>query len=153
MSEKKVPVFDIQSQGLDAEMLPFLINRLTNRLNQLWLEELRPHGLTIARWQLLSVLTVMDGQRIGLLAQTAGVEQAVFSRVVDQMERDGLLKRRPDAADSRVRALWLSSKGRRLYNTLLPVAKEHVIKMQGSLSDDRACKLAKTLVGMLANLE
>ena len=68
------------------EMLPYQLNRVTARANQLWIRRLREHGLTIGRWQVLTVLTHFDGSRIGTIADLSGAKQPAVSRVIDQME-------------------------------------------------------------------
>ncbi|HEB28978.1 MAG TPA: MarR family transcriptional regulator [Porticoccus sp.] len=135
-----------------VDLLPYLMNRLTSKINQLWLKELRPYGLTISRWQVLSILTVMDGCRVGELAEMAGAEQAVISRVVDQMQRDGLVQRKPAQADSRAIEVWISSKGRKLFQQLLPQAASHVDRLVSSLPEGEASQLANGLERMLEDI-
>jgi DNA-binding PadR family transcriptional regulator len=43
-------------------------------------------------------------------------------RIVDRMEADGLLERRPDPADRRARCLYLTSKGRSLLDQIRRVS-------------------------------
>ena len=135
-----------------VDLLPYLMNRLTSKINRMWLLELRPHGLTIPRWQVLSILTVMDGCRIGELAETAGSEQAVLSRVVDQMQRDGLVERRPAAEDSRATEVWITEAGSSIYTLLLPQAARHVDRLVRSFADGEASQLAQSLEKMLQDI-
>jgi len=116
------------------EMLPYLLNRVTARANQLWVKRLREHGLTIGRWQVLSVLTRFDGSRIGTIADLSGGEQPAVSRVIDQMERDGLVARRPSLMDSRAVEVWITPRGTETYAELLPAAKEFVDRMLQSFN-------------------
>src|SRR6478609_8809368 len=73
--------------GPAAHLVPYLVNRAGAVLNRAWREQLREHGVTIARWQVLSILAAHDGARLGQLARMSGAEQATTTRVVDQMER------------------------------------------------------------------
>jgi DNA-binding MarR family transcriptional regulator len=145
---RRQPANDLAS----VELLPYLMNRLTSRINQLWLKELRPHGLTIPRWQVLSILTALDGSRMGELAEMAGTEQAVISRVVSQMQRDGLLKRKPARDDSRVVEVWISAKGRELFLQLLPSAQSHIQKITQSFDPGQSAALAEGLSQMLGDI-
>lgn len=135
-----------------AELLPYLMNRLSSRINQLWLRELRPQGLTIPRWQVLSILTAHDGRRMGELAEMAGTEQAVISRVVSQMQRDGLVERKPAAEDSRVVEVWISAKGAVLFEQLLPAAQSHIQRITQSFDPNQALALAEGLAQMLNDI-
>jgi DNA-binding MarR family transcriptional regulator len=115
-----------------AEMLPYLLNRVTSRANQLWVKKLRDHGLTIGRWHVLTVLTRYDGSRIGTIADLSGGEQPAVSRVIDQMERDGLVARRPSLDDSRAVEVWITMRGRQIIDELLPDAEAFVERMLAS---------------------
>jgi DNA-binding MarR family transcriptional regulator len=145
---RRQPANDLAS----VELLPYLMNRLTSRINQLWLKELRPYGLTIPRWQVLSILTALDGSRMGELAEMAGTEQAVISRVVNQMQRDGLVKRKPARDDSRVVEVWISAKGRGLFQQLLPSAQAHIQKITQTFDPGESAALAEGLSQMLDDI-
>jgi DNA-binding MarR family transcriptional regulator len=58
-------------------------------------------GVSAARLSALAVLTAGGPMRIGDLARTEHVEPATMTRLVDAMERDGLVSRAPDATDRR----------------------------------------------------
>jgi DNA-binding MarR family transcriptional regulator len=137
---------------LAAEMLPYMLNRVTSRANQLWVRQLRDHGLTIGRWHVLSVLSRYDGSRIGTIADLSGGEQPAVSRVIDQMERDGLVSRRPSLDDSRAVEVWITRRGRQINEELLPVAEEFVQRMLRSFDDGEIRQLAGFLERLIADL-
>jgi len=139
-------------EAVSIELLPYLMNRLTSRINQLWLRELRPHGLTIPRWQVLSVLVAFNGCRIGELAEMTATEQAVVSRVVDQMQRDGLVERKPGREDFRRVEVWITRQGRALHRKLLPAAELHIKELVKTLPAERSRLMAGELMMMLEGL-
>jgi DNA-binding MarR family transcriptional regulator len=58
--------------------------------------------------------------------------------LVDRAERDSVVERRPDPSDRRLSRVWLTTKGRELVKTLLPVHARHVSELLASLdSGDR----------------
>ena len=67
--------------------------------------------LTLSRWLLLLHLSRNDGCTHRELAQSMGIEAATLVRLVDHMEKDGLLKRCPSETDRRVKHLRLSEAG------------------------------------------
>lgn len=144
-----------QRQDLPAayEMLPYLLGRVATRANQLWVRQLRDHGLTIGRWQVLAVLSRFDGSRIGTIADLSGGEQPAISRVVDQMERDGLVVRRPSLHDSRAVEVWLTEQGRSIYLKLLPEAEEFVQRMLCKLSDIEIRQLQNLLERLFSDMQ
>lgn len=136
-----------------AELLPYLLNRATSRVNQLWRKALRPRGLTAARWQVLSVLTEFDGSRIGAVATMIGLEQPAASRVIDQMVRDGLVQRRPAHDDSRVVEVWITSVGRRVHAELLPEATDYVQDLVAGFTPAEIAVMTELLGRVLDNVE
>ena len=135
------------------EMLPYLMNRVTSRANQLWTKTLRAHGLTIGRWQVLSVLSRFDGSRVGTIADLSGGEQPAVSRVIDQMERDGLVNRRPALDDSRAVQVWISPGGRELLEALMPHAEDFVSRMVRTLSDAEIKQMNSMLERVFSDLQ
>jgi DNA-binding MarR family transcriptional regulator len=134
-------------------MLPYLLNRVTSRANQLWVKTLREHGLTIGRWQVLSVLSRFDGSRIGTIADLSGGEQPAVSRVVDQMERDGLVTRRPALDDSRAVQVWITKGGRKLLDELMPHAERFVDRMVRTLSEKEISNMTSCLERLFSDLQ
>ena len=54
-----------------------------------------------AQWRVLSLLEQRGGRRVGELALAARTTQPGMTRLLGTLERDGLVRRSPDAADSR----------------------------------------------------
>jgi MarR family transcriptional regulator for hemolysin len=73
---------------------------------------LRPLGFSHSRWLLLLHLSRNDGCSHSELAQFMGIEAATLVRLVDHMEKEGLLKRCGSATDRRVKHLHLSAAGK-----------------------------------------
>jgi DNA-binding MarR family transcriptional regulator len=134
-------------------MLPYLLNRVSSRANQLWVKTLREHGLTIGRWQVLSVLSRFDGSRIGTIADLSGGEQPAVSRVIDQMERDELVCRRPALDDSRAVQVWITASGRSLFEQLMPQAEGFVERMVRTLSDKEIKEMTRCLERVFSDLQ
>ena len=148
----KRPLPPAKQASVDRDLLPYLLNRVTSRANQLWVKRLRDHGLTIGRWHVLSVLSRYDGSRIGTIADLSGGEQPAVSRVIDQMERDGLVSRRPSLDDSRAVEVWLTSRGREINDELLPEAEAFVRQMLESFDEDEVRQLAGFLERLVTGM-
>jgi MarR family transcriptional regulator for hemolysin len=73
--------------------------------------QLKPLGFTLSRWMLLLHLSRNDGCTHKELAQSMGIEAATLVRLVDHMEKEGLLKRCSSETDRRVKHLKLSQAG------------------------------------------
>ncbi len=85
-----------------------LIHRMSRHLNELTLEDLRRFGMTVPRWSVLTQLAVRNGRNIGELSRATVIKQSSLTRVVDQMERDGLVDRQLARSDNRVVEVWLT---------------------------------------------
>jgi DNA-binding MarR family transcriptional regulator len=70
-------------------------------------------GISAPRLSALSTLVAAGSMRIGALAHAEQVEPPTMTRLVDAMERDGLVRREPDPEDQRAVVLRATSKGRR----------------------------------------
>jgi len=139
--------------GPSAHLVPYLVSRTAGTLNRAWLEHLREQGMTIARWQVLAILGEYDGARLGELARLAGAEQSVTSRVVDQMERDRLVRRRTAAGDGRAVEVLLTRSGRALFHRLLPAAEGLVTSALRGIDEATAQTLMGALTTIMANIE
>jgi DNA-binding MarR family transcriptional regulator len=71
-------------------------------------------GLSPARLSALSVLVFGGARTLGALAEAEHVRPATMTRIVQALERDGLVRREQDPADGRVSRLRASAKGERV---------------------------------------
>ena len=102
----------------------YWFGHLEDRFNRLLMRAMRPERLTVARWRCLAVLAEEDGIALGELADHAVIDRPALTHVIDQMEADGLVARRPDEADRRVVKVDLTDEGRALFDRVLPTARE-----------------------------
>jgi len=71
------------------------------------------HGLSISSLELLSRLATADGHmlRLTTLADAAGLSLSRVSRILDTLEKRGLVERRADPDDTRAKQAWLTPEG------------------------------------------
>jgi MarR family transcriptional regulator for hemolysin len=93
----------------------FLVARLARRLRQAVDAELRLLGLTEATWRpLVYMRRLGDGVRQKELATALSIEGPSLVRLLDSLERRGLIERREDENDRRARGIHLTRAGREL---------------------------------------
>ena len=90
------------------------LHRASIRLLRALRQEDRKTGLSSPRLSALSVLVFGGPKSVSALAAAEHVRVPSMSRLVKEMERDGLVKRRPDPTDSRISMLQATAKGQRL---------------------------------------
>jgi MarR family transcriptional regulator for hemolysin len=93
----------------------FRVSRIARRLRQAVDAELRAYGLTEATWRPLAYVGRLgEGVRQKELAAALGIEGPSLVRLLDGLERRGLIERRESDADRRVRGIHLTETGREL---------------------------------------
>lgn len=65
-----------------------------------------------AQWRALSLLDSADGQRVGELARASRTTQPGMTRMLGQLEHEGLVLRSPDPEDSRATIVTITDAGR-----------------------------------------
>ena len=133
--------------------LPYLLNRAGARIATAFGEEMRPLGASLQIWRVLAALHEMDGRRMGDLSKTTSIEVSTLTRLVDNMEKGGLVARRRDAGDARVVALHATAAGRRLTRRILPIAERYEAIALKGFSAQEADALKKALRRLYDNLD
>ena len=67
----------------------------------------RAHGMTRAQWIILARLSRQPGLSQNEMAAICEVEPITVGRLIDRLEMRGLVERRPDPTDRRIRRLHL----------------------------------------------
>jgi DNA-binding MarR family transcriptional regulator len=105
--------------------LPYLVNRAGARIATAFGEEVRPLGATLQMWRVLAALRDKDGRRMGDLSTTTSIEVSTLTRLVDNMEKKGLVARRRDPEDSRAVILQITAAGKQLTRRIVPIAERY----------------------------
>ena len=100
-------------------------------------EQMRPHGLTQARWIVLVHLARQaDGYQQKDLARFVGVEGPTLVPILDKLEEHGLIERRLDDQDRRVKTVHLTDQGRAMHKEFARVATKLRRDFLKSITDD-----------------
>jgi DNA-binding MarR family transcriptional regulator len=108
-----------------AQYLPYLLNRAGARIAAAFNAEVRQVGASLQVWRVLAALREQDGRRMGDLSKTTSIEVSTLTRLVDNMEKDGLVVRRREAGDARAISLYVTPSGRRLTQRIVPIAERY----------------------------
>jgi DNA-binding MarR family transcriptional regulator len=106
-------------------------------------EEDRAAGLSRARLSALSVVVVRGPLTLGELAAAEGVRSATMSGIVNGLERDGLVRRRPHGRDRRAVNIEATAAGRRLLDRARKTRIERVASRLADLEPDDLETLAR----------
>jgi DNA-binding MarR family transcriptional regulator len=107
-----------EDQALFDNFLPHLIARLAYQLNGDLVEKLRREGINVTRWRILAVLAMGDGVTINEIVDRAMMQQSALSRALMSMEKEDYVRRVLRRDDARYVEVFLTDKGRALFNSL-----------------------------------
>jgi MarR family transcriptional regulator, organic hydroperoxide resistance regulator len=108
--------------------------------------------ITPEQWAVLIRLWEVDGPTQGELSDSTFRDAPTMSRIVAGMEARGLLERRVDPADGRVRRVHLTRTGRALQKKLVPVVQGIVERMVDGVPERDLLVTRTSLQRMFANL-
>lgn len=95
-----------------APRLTYLVKRLEMAERARMEEVLAAHGVTLHQYTALSLLERRDGLSSAQLARRHFVTPQAMNQLVATLERDGLIRREPDAANRRILRTSLTDDGR-----------------------------------------
>src|SRR5450755_4829049 len=132
-----------QDNSLFDDFLPHLIARLAYQLNADLIEKLRREGINVTRWRILAVLAMGDGITIIEIIDRAMMQQSALSRALMNMEKEGYVRRVPRREDARYVEVFLTDKGRTLFNTLnVVVRRRQTLLLKGFSPTERTAAFA-----------
>lgn len=133
--------------------LPYLLNRAGARIAEAFGKEVRPLGATLQMWRVLAALRERDGRRMGDLSQTTSIEVSTLTRLVDNLQKKGLVARRRADQDARVVTLHVTAAGRRLTGRILPIAERYERVALAGFDEREAATLKAALRRLFANMD
>ncbi len=84
--------------------------------------------ITIDYWIILNRLWIKDGWNQSELALMTGKDNGSMTRMLDGMQKKGLVDRRPDERDRRAQRIYLTAKSISLEKPLKEIARKNMMK-------------------------
>ncbi|MHA7924030.1 MarR family transcriptional regulator [Marinobacter maroccanus] len=136
------------------DQFPFAVARVTRRWRKMLDERLKDLGVTQARW---STMVYLEKGGEGLtqreLASLMAIENPTLVRLLDSLEQQGLIERRPCPNDRRARRLHLTNAGRAFMDDLSERAEVLREEMLEGISDEEIECTVKVFHKILENAE
>lgn len=130
-------------------MLSSLGYAVSRRFHQI----LEPLELEPGEFALLRAVSASDGEPQNALAERLRISPSWMVAIVDQLERRGLLERRPHAHDRRVRNLHLTAGGKKLLKRAEQQARRFDRQVTEPLTETELLQLLDLLDRVAAGLE
>jgi DNA-binding MarR family transcriptional regulator len=105
-------------------LLGFVLKDVTKLYVQRFEQKAGELGLTLPQCKALVYLARSEGISQVELASAAELEPMTLVRILDRMELDGWLERRPDPSDRRARRLYLKPKSKSLLETIDQISSD-----------------------------
>jgi len=102
----------------------FNAGRMMRRVYEYYDTRLSPFNLTTAQYMVFNALWVGDGITIGELGQRVALDGSTITGILDRMEKNGYVERRPNADDRRSALVFLTAKAREVGPQIIKFADE-----------------------------
>ena len=135
------------------DYLPYLVARASFLMLHEFHALLGPAKMRVPEWRVLATLSAGGGYTVGALARATLFKQPTLSKLLDRLERRGLVRRVAGQMDLRQSRVELTARGRR---RILPVVAQARRHEQKAFKGHRAADvraLRRLLKGFIAGYE
>jgi DNA-binding MarR family transcriptional regulator len=128
--------------------LAFLLSQVGIHAARQFAERIAEVGLQPPLFRVLNLVDAAEGRSQQAIGEAIEVPPSRMVALVDELERRGLVERRPNPGDRRVRALYLTDEGRATLARGREIAKAH----EGELTRGMAAADRRRLIRLLQRI-
>ena len=128
------------------------INEINLLIAKLFNRRTRELGVTRAQWQALFWLNRRDGLTQTELAELLVIARPPLGKIVDRLEAEGWVERRPDERDRRVKRLYVTEKVKPLVEPAQDTMVELGEEAMRGMDEDQRRTLIRALMTIRENL-
>ena len=133
---------------MEREDLGALLARATRRIIDAERPLLDAHGVSMWAYAALTLLARGSAPTQLALAEAMGYDKSRLIKILDGLEADGLISRRPDPTDRRARVIELTAQGRAKHAAL----QAEIRRMEDEVLSDLSVSERTTLLAVLPRL-
>ncbi|MCC5464642.1 MarR family winged helix-turn-helix transcriptional regulator [Pelosinus baikalensis] len=134
------------------DSLGFWINVVAGKMKNELNRSISMYNITAEQWAVLSRLWEEQGVTQKDLAERTGKDQPNTGRILDKLERKGLVNRIPDTQDRRIVLVFLTDTGCELKEKLIPIVTDVLIRAQRGIDDKDITYLKQILEKLSRNI-
>jgi DNA-binding MarR family transcriptional regulator len=139
--------------GLNWELrLGFLVHDVSRLRRRVVDRALKPLGVTRSQWWVLAFLSRTDGMSQVALADELDLGKVGLGQLIGRLEKSGLVTRRADSADRRIKRVFLTKRGQALIGRIRANVSATEKEILDNLDDADLRATVRALRGMKENL-
>ncbi len=132
--------------------LGFLVHDVSRLRRNVVDRALKPLGVTRSQWWVLAFLSRQDGMPQVALADELDLGKVALGGLIDRLETAGLVERRPDKVDRRVKRVFLTPMGAGLIEQIRDSVAEAETAISNGIAESDLEATVRALRAMKANL-
>jgi len=130
--------------------LPYELSVAANRVSRLFARRYaEAFGLSIPEWRCMAVIGQYDLVSATAIVERTAMDKVKVSRAVASLLGKGLVRRSPHPGDRRLALLAFTGKGRRIYEQIVPLARQTEAALMTALTAEERAALS-AMLGRLA---
>jgi DNA-binding MarR family transcriptional regulator len=136
-----------------AASVGFMLSTLGHAISRRFLRALEPLELHPREFAVLRAVKANDGQSQQALADQLHIPPSRIVAIVDELESRGLVERRPDPSDRRVRTLHVTRRGQDLLEDAFNLVVQHERAISDALTAKERAQLLELLNRIATSIE
>jgi DNA-binding MarR family transcriptional regulator len=126
----------------------FAMRKAARQISRFYDAHLEPSGIRITQFLTLVALNQLGSAAVSALAERLDIERTAMGKMVEFLQRDGLVTIKSSPSDGRSRLVELTEKGRRLHKKAAPLWEEAQRQFQQLNGVKRVNELRRGLAEM-----
>ncbi|MFZ7102927.1 MAG: MarR family winged helix-turn-helix transcriptional regulator [Peptococcaceae bacterium] len=135
------------------DSLGHILNRTNTKMKNKLLHSFKPYDITPEQWGVLIRLWKTEGISPKDLAILTSKDRPTVARILEKLEKKGFITREINSEDQRSHLIYLTDKGKKMENILVPIAVKTLDDALIGLEKEQIQALFQTLNTIYKNLE
>ena len=137
----------------DDSYIGYMLSDVARLIRTVFDRRVRDMGLTRAQWLVLTRVYRRPGVSQTELADMLEIDRASAGRMIDRMEKNGWVERRPDNGDRRINRLHLTADARKVHAAMWAIAESTLDDALSPLSADERAQYAELTAKVKGQLQ
>jgi DNA-binding MarR family transcriptional regulator len=132
-----------------------LSGRTHSVFNRALLTNFKKNGISLTKeqWTILGVLWQEDGCSQQTLADRTYKDKPGITRLIDNLEKENLVERHPDAKDRRLNLIFLTTQGRTIEKEVMSIVNQTITDAVKGIDPENLKIVKDTFLQIYDNLE